>query len=65
MSEFCNNNKLLPIRLTVYNYRNNGTHKMYGQVMTTTRDIEMRQDRTLELRNAKGKVVGKVSFNQF
>lgn len=26
MTEFCNNNKMLPLRFTVYNYRNNGEH---------------------------------------
>ena len=41
MTEFCNNNKMLPLRFTVYNYRNNGEHKMYGRVVTTTREIEM------------------------
>lgn len=30
MTEFCNNNKQLPIRISVKNYVNAGTHKVYG-----------------------------------
>lgn len=65
MTEFCNNNKHLPIRLSVYNYSNSGEHKMYGSVEITTRGIEMLPGKVLELRDAKGKVNGRIQFNQF
>lgn len=65
MSEFCNNNKMLPLRFTVFNYRNNGAHKMYGYVETTTRGIEMIGNEPLIIKNEKGKKTGELIFNQF
>lgn len=41
MTDFCNNNKQLPLRISVLNYVNNGPHKLYGSVNITTRGIEM------------------------
>jgi len=64
MTEFCNNNKLLPIRLSVYSYVNSGEHPMYGYVDTTTREIEMRPNNMLPLKDAKGKDAGYIKFNQ-
>ena len=58
MTEFCNNNKMLPLRFTVYNYRNNGVHKQYGSVEITTRGIEMLPKAKLDLKNSKGKTTG-------
>jgi hypothetical protein len=65
MPEFCNCNKYLPIRLSVYSYINAGDHPLYGSVITTTRDIEMLPDGCLELKDAKGQVNGHIKFNQF
>ena len=65
MTEFCNNNKQLPLRISVYNYQNHGDPQLYGQVETTARAIEMAyQANSLELSNAKGKVTGSITFNQ-
>jgi hypothetical protein len=41
MTTLCNNNKTLPIRLTVKNFSNVGTHVIYGSVITSIREIEM------------------------
>jgi hypothetical protein len=41
MTDFCNNNKHLPLRLTVKSHSNHGEHPIYGSVETTTREIEM------------------------
>lgn len=66
MTEFCNNNKMLPLRLTVYNYRNNGTHESYGYVETSTRGIEMvGSEEPMIIRDKKGKKMGELFFNQF
>lgn len=65
MTEFCNNNKFLPVRFSVYSYSNSGEHHCYGRVTTTTRAIEMLPDETLELTDDKGKVGGTITFNQF
>jgi len=63
MPEFCNCNKYLPIRLSVYSYINAGDHPLYGSVTTTTRDIEMLPDGCLELQDNKGQVNGYIKFN--
>ena len=66
MTEFCNNNKFLPIRLSVYSFSNSGDNKMYGSVTTTTREIEMLQDeKKLQLKDDNGKVAGILTFKQF
>jgi len=67
MSELCNNNKFLPIRLTVKSQGNTGDDPIYGSVTTTTRGIEMlgAKERTLELTDAKGKKAGSITFNVF
>ena len=61
MSEICNSNKVLPLRLSVYSYDNSGEHFLYGRVVTTIREIEMGCT-TLQIRNPKGKVSGKINF---
>ena len=67
MTEFCNNNKQLPLRISVKNYENNGPHKLYGSVNITCRGIEMLREGEdeLEIRNAKGRVTGRLTFNNF
>lgn len=63
MTEFCNNNKLLPLKISVKCDQNYGVHKIYGSVEITTRGIEMAGLQSLELKNAKGKVTGTITFN--
>lgn len=41
MSDLCNSNKKLPLKLSVNNFRNYGTHNSYGSVITSIREIEM------------------------
>lgn len=41
MSTLCNNNKKLPLRISVHNFRNYGTHYCYGSAITSIREIEM------------------------
>ena len=65
MTEFCNNNKQLPLRITVFNYKNHGEHSEYGHVETTTRGIEMQAGESFTLLNQKGQKTGQLTFNQF
>lgn len=41
MSTLCNNNKKLPLRISVLSFANSGEHFLYGQVITSVREIEM------------------------
>jgi hypothetical protein len=64
MTELCNNNKNLPLRISCFNYTNSGAHKEYGSVFVTTRDLEMMgEKKILTIKNKKGKTTGKVNFN--
>ena len=63
MTEFCNNNKQLPLRISVHNYKNQGSHDLYGSLDITTRGIEMNPNIPLQIKNAKGKVTGSITFN--
>jgi hypothetical protein len=63
MSEFCNNNKYLPLRFSVYSYTNSGDHPKYGSVVCTLKDIEMEEDGVLTLTNSRGKKTGQIKFN--
>lgn len=64
MSIFCNCNKYLPIRFTVFSYTNAGDPSLYGRVTTTTRDIEMLADSILKLKKTdNGPDVGHIKFN--
>ena len=67
MSELCNNNKLLDLRLTVKSRTNSGDHPIYGSVTTSTREIEMlpEKEKVLQLKDVKGKPAGTVKFNVF
>lgn len=65
MPEFCNCNKYLPIKLSVFSYQNAGDHPIYGSVCTTTRDIEMLPDNRLRIINSKEEDNGYIQFNQF
>ena len=65
MTDFCNNNKFLPLRLSVYSYVNTGDHPFYGSVCCTTRDIEMLPDKKLDIIDKKGEKAGTLSINQF
>ena len=67
MSELCNNNKNLPLRLTVASYTNSGDDPIYGSIVTSTKEIEMlpEKDMTLQLKNKKGKPAGTIKFNTF
>lgn len=65
MTDFCNNNKLCPLRLTVRSHLNHGIHPLYGRVETTTREIEMAKDNKLELKDDSNKVRGSIQFNRF
>lgn len=65
MTDFCNNNKTLPIRISVRSYRNAGEHPFYGSVVTTTREIEMGGKNDIEIKDKNGKVQGTLKFNRF
>ena len=38
---------------------------MYGQVITSTREIEMAQNNKINIHDEKGKVTGTLQFNRF
>ena len=66
MSELCNSNKFLPIRLTVKSQGNTGDDYVYGSVTTTVRGIEMlNRKEHMTLTDAKGNKTGKIWFNVF
>jgi hypothetical protein len=60
MTDFCNNNKTVPLRLSVKCYVNSGEHPVYGVVTTSTREIEMTPDKKLDILDAKGRVAGSI-----
>jgi len=62
VSEFCNNNKYLPLRFSVYSYTNSGDHPKYGDVVLTLKDIEMRVEQEIAIKNARGKNKGWIKF---
>lgn len=62
LSEFCNNNKYLPLRFSVYSYTNSGDHPKYGDVVLTLKDIEMRVEQEIAIKNARGKNKGWIQF---
>jgi len=64
MSEFCNGDKYLPLKFSVYSYTNFGDHPLYGSVVCNMKDIEMAKDGTLEIFDKKGKLGGYIKFNQ-
>ncbi len=49
MSELCNNNKNLPLRLTVASYTNSGDDPIYGSITTSTKEIEMLPEKDMRL----------------
>lgn len=62
MAEFCNNNKYLPLRFSVYSYTNSGDHPRYGSVTCNLKDIEMLGDSHLSIENSRGKKCGYIKF---
>ena len=64
MTDFCSNNKTLPIRLNMYCYQNSGRHQLYGRVITSVREIEMGRT-TLELFSERGRYAGSLQVNNF
>ena len=67
LSELCNGNKNLPVRLTVASYTNSGDDPLYGQVITTMKEVEMLPEKNmkLNLKCKKGKDAGWLKFNTF
>lgn len=64
MTDFCNNNKILPIRISVFNYSNAGEHEMYGRVVTSVREIEMGKT-NLEITSKRNKLMGSLKVKNF
>ena len=64
MTTFCNNNKMLPLRIEVNHFSNSGDPEMYGSIDLTAKHIEMRATgEKLPIMNKKGKPVGHIAFN--
>lgn len=59
MSTLCNNNKKLPLRISVHSFKNYGTHYCYGMVTTSMREIEMGRT-NLQLTKKNGKPGGRI-----
>ena len=64
MTDFCNNNKTLPIRINVFSYENSGDHKLYGRVITSVREIEL-GNTDLELISKRNKLMGMLTIDNF
>ena len=64
LTDFCANNKTLPIRINAYSYENSGDHKLYGRVITSVREIEMGRT-TLELISKRNKIMGHLYVEHF
>ena len=64
LTDFCNNNKVLPIRISVYCYANAGDHELYGRVITSVREIEMGGE-TLEIISKRDKTMGHLYVDYF
>ena len=64
MTDFCNNNKTLPIRVSVYNYSNAGDHELYGRVVTSVREIEMGK-LDFEIISKRNKMMGNLLVKHF
>ena len=64
MTDFCNNNKTQPIRISAFSYGNSGSHQLYGRIVTSVREIEMGLTE-LELRNKRGKKMGVLRVDYF
>lgn len=62
MADFCNNNKYLPLRFSVYSYTNSGDHPKYGSVECTLKQIEMLGESSLPIKK-NGKNKGWIKFN--
>lgn len=62
MAEFCNNNKYLPLRISVFSYTNSGDHPKYGSVICNLKDIEMLGKSEMAIRNTRGKKTGSIRF---
>ena len=66
LTKLCNNRKTLPLRITVLCYTNTGEASTYGRVITSIRDIEMREDpRKIELTSLRDKFAGYLIFTKF
>lgn len=63
MTTFCNNNKVHPIRVSVYNYSNAGDHELYGSCTTSLREIEMGRN-NFEILSSRGVKCGSIQFTQ-
>lgn len=64
MSEMCNNNKNLPLKFSVYSYINSaGEHPLYGSVISSMKEIEAADKKSLKLKNKKGGPAGFIRFN--
>lgn len=63
MTTFCNNNKSLPFKISVYNYSNAGDHEIYGSCITSVREIEMGRT-MLEIKSDRGLKGGTIIFKQ-
>ena len=63
MAEFCNNNKYLPLRFSVYSYTNSGDHPRYGSIECNLKQIEMLGGSPLVIKNSNGKKTGELYFN--
>ena len=64
LTNFCNNNKTVPVRISVYCYTNSGDHELYGRVVTSVKEIEMGKEK-LELINKRNKNMGYLYVDNF
>ena len=66
MIEVCNNQKDLPLKLTVQSYQTSGEHLTYGTCETTMQELMEMNEKILFLNNAKGRKTKQyIKFDQF
>ena len=62
ITDLCANNKTLPLRLSVFCFKNSGTHKLYGRVITSIKEIEM-GGREMTIFDKRGRRAGQLKVD--
>jgi hypothetical protein len=61
----CNSDEELPIKFSLVQHLNSGTHPVYGSFVSSLKDMRAKQPKTVPLKNERGAEVGSLTFNQF
>ena len=64
MCDICNSDKYLPLKISIFNFANQGDPQLYGSTITTVKEIEMGKTKH-ELISYRNKVAGNLQFDFF